>query len=134
MSEEVQHGPTGAGAVIADIGGGRGALALYFPKTMAGAEIEISPQDSGVRTHVAVLERRLADRTLFAAFYHSLDAGDHTVWDPDGSAAGIVTITSGAVTEADAVTDAHGCLVVTARPRGAIATTPPIDSPWAQGG
>ncbi len=37
MSEEVQHGPTSAGAVIADIGGGRGALILYVPEALAGA-------------------------------------------------------------------------------------------------
>ncbi len=100
MTEETRAGPTGAGAVIADIGGDRGALVLYTPDALAGAEIEISPRDTEVRTHVAVLERRVGRRPVFAAFYASLAAGEYTVWNLEGKPAGVVTIAGGEVTVA----------------------------------
>lgn len=108
MTEEVRHGPTGAGAVIADIGGDRGALVLYTPDTMAGLEIEISPPGSDERTHVAVLERRVGQGHIFAAFFPSLTAEEYTVWHPDGRRLGTLAIAGGVVTEADVITAADG--------------------------
>lgn len=115
MAEEVQHGPTGTGAVIADIGGDRGALVLYTADTMAGAELEISARGSDVRTHVAVLERRAGERPFFAAFYASLTAGEYTVWNLDGESMGTVVVAGGVVTEADVVAAADRGLRLLAR-------------------
>ena len=42
MSEH-RYGPTGAGTVLLDLGAETGALVLYTPEELAGAEIEISP-------------------------------------------------------------------------------------------
>lgn len=97
MTEEA-HGPTGAGAVIADIGGDRGALVLRAPDAMAGAEIEVSRRGSDVRTHVAVLERRIGDERFFAAFYPSLPAGQYTIWKSDFRPACTATVVGGEVT------------------------------------
>ncbi len=108
MTEEAPHGPTGAGAVIANVGGDRGALVLHVPEAMAGAEIEISVRDGDVKTHVAVLERHLSQGTLFAAFYSSLAAGDYTIWNLDGSPATTVTIPGGVVTEVRVVLSEDG--------------------------
>ncbi len=124
MTEELHHGPTGAGAVIADIGGDRGALVLHTPEAMAGAEIEISSLGSAVRSHVAVLERRVAGARLFAAFYPSLRAGEYTVWNRDGTSAGIVAITGGAITQAEIGLPPDGKPVVAAsRPHDPAAAT-----------
>lgn len=121
MSEEARHGPTGAGAVIADIGGDRGALVLHTPDALAGAEIEISAVGSEqTRTHVAVLERRVGQARAFAAFYPALTAGEYTVWNTDGEPAGVVTVTAGEVTDAwiDAAPSGGG-------PRGFLLGRPP---------
>lgn len=98
MMEEAQHGPTGAGAVIADIGGDRGALVLRTPNGMAGVEIEVSPKGSAVRTHVAVLERRVGDTVFHAAFYPSLLAGEYTIWNSASRPACTATVVGGQVT------------------------------------
>jgi hypothetical protein len=84
MHEHAHHhayGPTGRGAVLADLGEDRGALVLYVPEERRGEEIEISADPLGaVRTHVAVRERRIGTNAVFAAFYPSLPAGEHTIW------------------------------------------------------
>lgn len=98
MTEEAHHGPTGAGAVIADIGGDRGALVLRTPDAMAGDEIELSPEGSDVRTHVAVLERRVGDKVFFAALYPSLLAGEYTIWKSDSRPACTASVVGGQVT------------------------------------
>lgn len=92
-------GPTGTGAVIADIGGDRGALVLYAPESMVGSEIEIGPTDGDVKTHVAVRERRVGQNRLFAAFYPSVGAGEYVVWNLNSHPAGMVTIVGGEVAE-----------------------------------
>jgi hypothetical protein len=117
MTEEIQHGSTRAGAVIADIGGDRGALILYTPDAMAGMEIEISPLDSDERTHVAVLERRVGPVPFFAAFYPMLTAREYMVWRPDGAPLGALAIAGGVVTEAAVVTAADGGAMLAAHSR-----------------
>lgn len=102
MAENNDLGPTGAGAVVADIGGDRGALVLYTPESMVGAEIEVSLAAGGVRTHVAVRERRAGTERRFAAFYPSLVAGEYVVWDASAHPAGTVTIVGGEVAELSA--------------------------------
>jgi hypothetical protein len=76
---EGHFGPTGEGSVLADIGGDRGALVIYTPRDMDGAELEIVRSDSGMRMHVAVRERQIAGGSVFAAFYPSLMAGEYRV-------------------------------------------------------
>ncbi len=99
MDEQNSFAPTGAGAVVADIGGDRGALILYAPEALLGTEIEISLAGGQARTHMAVRERRAGERTLCAAFYPSLVAGVYMVWSTPTSPAGTVTIVGGVLSE-----------------------------------
>jgi hypothetical protein len=98
MSEPA-YGPTGAGAVVLDVGGEIGALILHTPADLAGAEIEIGRRAQGLgRTHACVRARRGGHGTSYAAIYPGLPAGDYTIWAPDGHAAGTVTIAGGQIT------------------------------------
>jgi len=69
---------------------------------MFGVEIEISAtgDDTHHRTHVAVRERRGSGAARYAAIYPALHAGSYTLWRPDGQPALEVTITGGAVAQA----------------------------------
>ncbi len=101
-SEQNQLGPSRDGSVMLDIGGDIGALVLHTSAEMLGVEIEISPtgDDTHHRTHVAVRERRGSGGTRYAAIYPALHAGSYTLWRPDGQPALEVTITGGAVAQA----------------------------------
>jgi hypothetical protein len=93
-----RYGPTSAGTVLLDLGAGTGALVLYTPEDLAGAEIEISPDTPGaVRTHAAVRARPAPGGTRYAAVYEGLTAGGYTIWGHD-TPAGHVVITGGEVT------------------------------------
>jgi len=96
---EHRYGPTRAGTVLLDLGAGTGALVLYAPADLLGAEIEISPDTPGSpRTHAAVRARPGPGGTRYAAGYAGLPAGGH-VLGPDGDTpAGPVTVTGGQVT------------------------------------
>lgn len=86
--------------MLADVGGDVGALVLYTPEALTGAEIEISPVgDDSHRAHTAVRERKLPGGSVWAAFYPSLPAGDYTLWDVQGHPATVVTIDGGHVAE-----------------------------------
>jgi hypothetical protein len=94
-------GPSSAGTVVLDLGGGIGALILDTPAELAGLEIEISPARggaSGRRTHSMVRERRTGAGTHYAAVYPDLAAGDYTIWRDADTPAGTITIDSGQVT------------------------------------
>jgi hypothetical protein len=94
-----RYGPTNAGTVLLDLGAGIGALVLYTPGDLLGAEIEISPDTPGApRTHAAVRARPGPSGTRFAAVYEGLAAGRYTLWAADGTPAAQVTITGGQVT------------------------------------
>jgi len=94
-----RYGPTSAGTVLLDVGGQTGALVLYTPADLLGAEIEISAGVPGaVRTHAAVRARPAPGGTRYAAVYEGLGAGDYTIWRDGNTAAGQVTITGGHVT------------------------------------
>ena len=94
-----RYGPTGAGTVLLDLGAETGALVLYTPEDLAGAEIEISPDAPGaVRTHAAVRARPTVGGTRHAAVYEGLTAGGYTIWRDHDTQAGHVTITGGQVT------------------------------------
>jgi hypothetical protein len=98
MSEH-RYGPTSAGTVLLDLGAETGALVLYTPAALAGAEIEISPDTPGAaRTHAAVRARPGPRGTRYAAVYDGLAAGGYTIWRDHDTAAGTVTIHGGQVT------------------------------------
>jgi len=93
------YGPTSAGTVLLDLGAETGALVLYTPVELAGAEIEISPDTPGaVRTHAAVRARPAPGGTRYAAVYQGLAAGRYTIWRDYHTPAGQVTVTGGQVT------------------------------------
>jgi hypothetical protein len=93
-------GSTGPGTVVLDLGADVGALILYTPADLDGAEIEISRDDDpGVRrTHSQVRQRPMAAATAYAAVYPSLTAGQYTIWRDEHSPAATATITGGQVT------------------------------------
>src|SRR5215472_16484134 len=94
-----RYGPTSAGTVLLDLGADTGALVLYTPADLLGAEIEISPDTPGApRTHAAVRARPGPNGTRYAAVYEGLPAGRYTLWRDHGAPAGPVTITGGQVT------------------------------------
>lgn len=67
-------------SVVLDIGDDVGALVLYTPPEYHGREIEVNLLGSDVaapRVHSAVLERSFNGRTVFAAVYPELPAGDY---------------------------------------------------------
>jgi hypothetical protein len=94
--------PSGVGSVVLEIGGEVGAAAIYVPASLAGDEIEIRPIDEPWRgTHVAVRERVLPDRTVWAALFPALREGSYEIrvreGDPTGPT-GSVAVTGGQVT------------------------------------
>jgi hypothetical protein len=110
--ESRQHaaGPSRPGSVLLDIGPGTGALVLFTPADLKGAEIDISPADdpAAARTHSLVRPRWAAhagpgapdaDRVSYAAVYPGLAAGTYTIWRDADTPAGSATITGGEVTE-----------------------------------
>jgi hypothetical protein len=100
---EHTHGPTGPGTVIMELGADIGALILYTPADLDGAEIEISrpadPADPAARrTHSQVRQRPVAGVTRYAAVYSSLPAGQYTIWRDEDRPAATVTVTGGQIT------------------------------------
>jgi hypothetical protein len=97
---EPAAGPTGPGTVVLELGAGLGALVLYTPADLDGAEIEISRDDDlGTRrTHSRVRQRRTATATTYAAVYPSLPSGRYTIWRDEHSPAATATISGGKVT------------------------------------
>ena len=97
---EPATGPSGPGTVVLDLGAGTGALILYTPAELDGAEIEISPDDApgARRTHSAVRQRHLPGATTYAAVYPGLPAGQYTIWRDEHRPAATATITGGQVT------------------------------------
>ena len=94
--------PTGPSqAVMLDIGERTGALVLSAPAEREGLEVEIHPaSDPSRRAHVWVLPRVGRDATVYAAVFPSLEAGDYTVLEPDGSIATTVSVPANQVTNA----------------------------------
>jgi hypothetical protein len=94
-----RYGPTSAGTVMLDLGADTGALVLYTPADLLGAEIEISPDTPGApRTHAAVRARPGPGGTRYAVVYDGLAAGDYTLWRDHGTPDGRVTVVGGQVT------------------------------------
>jgi hypothetical protein len=83
--------------VVLDIGGDVGALVLYTSPALHGHEIEVAPLGSDAkRVHSAVLERSIGNRTMYAAVYPELLAGDYEVCCGEQPR---FTVTGGNVTE-----------------------------------
>ena len=97
---EHAHGPTGPGTVIMELGAEVGALILYTPAELDGAEIEISRHGDPAarRTHSQVRQRPVANVTKYAAVYSSLTAGDYTIWRDADRPAATVTVAGGQIT------------------------------------
>ena len=97
---EPAAGPSGPGTVVLELGAGIGALILYTPADLDGAEIEISREDDpgARRTHSQVRQRHMATATTYAAVYPSLPAGRYTIWRSEHSPAVTASITGGEVT------------------------------------
>jgi hypothetical protein len=92
---EATAGPTGPGTVVLELGADVGALILYTPAELDGAEIEISRDDApgARRTHSRVRQRPMATATAYAAVYPSLAAGQYTIWRDEHSPVATVTVT-----------------------------------------
>ena len=101
MTESIPP-PSGTGSVVLDIGAGTGALILYAPASLTGAEIEISPvragAGTGARTHSRIRERRAGNGVQHAAVYPAVPAGTYTIWRDAVTPAATVTIPGGTVT------------------------------------
>ncbi len=93
----VTAGPSAAGSVVLDLGAGVGAMVLYTPADLAGAEIEISQEGDPAarRTHALV---RARGSGVCAAVYPGLAAGRYTVWRDAATPAGIAEVVGGQVT------------------------------------
>ena len=95
------YGPSYEGTVVLDIGADVGALVIFTGAGHLGREIEISPAGStaNTRTHVAVRERHVDQRTLYCAVYPGLTAGLYTVWRDEDTPIASVRITGAEITQ-----------------------------------
>ena len=88
--------------VVLDIGEDTGGLVISTGPELRGREIEISPRGAGTaRVHTDVAERRVNGRTLYAAVYLPMPAGEYTIWGPNPDTPTMVTIQAGVVAEVD---------------------------------
>lgn len=87
-------------AVVLDIGGGLGALAVHWDASQIDTPIEISPsgQDAD-RQHQHILERPMPEATFYAAVFDSIPEGAYTLWVGGEARAREVRIVGGEVTE-----------------------------------
>jgi hypothetical protein len=100
MTEPVA-GPSGPGTVVLELGADIGALILYTPADLDGAEIEISRDDlppGAHRTHSQVRQRHMPGAVIYAAVYPGLREGHYTIWRDEHTPATTTTITGGQVT------------------------------------
>jgi hypothetical protein len=81
-----------------ELGADVGALVLYTPASLDGAEIEISRDGDPRRTHSRVRPRRVPAGTRYAAVYPGLPAGRYTIWRDRDTPAASATITGGQIT------------------------------------
>ncbi|MBV9282396.1 MAG: phospholipase [Chloroflexi bacterium] len=93
---------------VLDIGGEIGALVIYTDGDRCGDEIELSPRGIGDpqgatqhRFHNQVHERRAGGRSVFAAVYPGVRAGEYDIWQDESIRAGSVTVVGGEVAEVD---------------------------------
>ncbi|MCU1495058.1 MAG: glycosylphosphatidylinositol specific phospholipase [Acidimicrobiaceae bacterium] len=89
--------PSYEGSVVLDVGGDVGALVLYVPAELLGAELELLSTGGGARVHTEVRERRVGGGVVYAAVYPALREGDYVV-ELSGQ---LVEVAGGRVAEAD---------------------------------
>jgi hypothetical protein len=106
---ETPLAPSTSGSVVLELGPGIGALVLYVPPELDGAEIEISltgGDTSGTgaqparRTHSQVRQRHTANDTFHAAVYPDLPAGEYVIWRDATTQALTITVDEAQVTTA----------------------------------
>ncbi len=105
---ETPLGPSVSGSVVLELGPGIGALILYTPPELDGAEIEISPAcregseggEPARRTHSQVRPRHTASDTFYAAVYPGLAAGEYVIWRTADAKAMTITVDEAQVTTA----------------------------------
>jgi hypothetical protein len=99
---ESAAGPTGPGTVVLELGADVGALILYTPAGLDGAEIEISRDGvpGARRTHARVRPRPMPGGIRHAAVYPGLTAGTYTVWRDQHTPAATAAVSGGEVTTA----------------------------------
>jgi hypothetical protein len=91
-------------ALLVDIGGDAGALIVYAPDDLIGAEIEIARADTppGHPVHNVVRARQVGDEVICAAVFPVLPAGSYVPWgDRVPVDARSFTVVGGRVTELD---------------------------------
>ena len=88
--------------VILDIGGDIGALVVYGASDQIDTPIEVSlTGDDDARFHQHILERPMADGTMYAAVFDRVTQGEYSLWIHGESCARNVAVTGGAVAEVD---------------------------------
>ena len=101
-AESRRLGPTGAGSVLLDIGGDRGALVVRTEAAVVGREVEIRRVgEPWAGRHVAVRRRVVAGATFAAALFGPLPGAPYQVrWRDRQSAPGpVVSVRPGSVSE-----------------------------------
>jgi len=89
-------------AVVLELGGDLGALVVYTDASLLHTEIEISADgDDHGRSHKDVLERVVAGRSLYAAVFDNVPAGEYTLWHRDEACARGVAVAGGEIEEVD---------------------------------
>jgi hypothetical protein len=90
-------------SVVLDIGPHAGALVVYAPEDLAGAEVEIRPGGGPWRgTHTAIRERHAGGRVMHAGVFGSLAPGAYHLRRKGGAPGSWrlrVEVTAGSVTE-----------------------------------
>jgi hypothetical protein len=87
---------------VLDIGEEVGALIIHCRPELRGRQIDVSRRRrEWQRIHTDVLERRVENRSIFAALFMALPADDYVIWGNSAAPIGEVTITGGQVAEID---------------------------------
>lgn len=90
------------GAAVLDIGEDIGALLIYCHPQLRGQQIDVSPRERlWERVHTDVLERRVNEKSVFAALFLALTAGTYVIWNHDARPVGEVIVDGGQVSELD---------------------------------
>jgi len=93
-----QHAPDSADNLLLDIGADTVALVIHAAAGRDQAEVEISAGGGGQpRTHNVVRRRQTPGRTVYAAVFPALPAGEYDVWRDAVTRAGTVLVHGGQV-------------------------------------
>jgi hypothetical protein len=92
--------PSTEGSVVMEVGGDVGALVVYTPDALAGAEIELARRgDDQQFVHTEVRERQLPDGVIFAGVFPAVPSGDYTLLPLHAFPARDVSVEGGRVAE-----------------------------------